>query len=110
MTNDTYSLDVVIPCFNEEDTIPHTIPRLASFLERLCENVEIHMDSFRLILVDDGSKDTTWKIIENLATSHPILGVKLSRNYGHQNAMLAGLTCSDANAVLTIDADLQDDL
>ncbi|MFC0246742.1 glycosyltransferase family 2 protein [Falsochrobactrum ovis] len=110
MTDKLYSIDVVIPCFNEEDTIPHTIPRLASFLDRLSENSEIYMKSYRLILVDDGSQDTTWRLIEELAASHPIQGIKLSRNYGHQNAMLAGLSNSDREVVLTIDADLQDDL
>ncbi len=68
------------------------------------------MNSFRLILVDDGSKDTTWQLIEKLAASHPIHAIKLSRNYGHQNAMLAGLSNSDSEVILTMDADLQDDL
>lgn len=68
------------------------------------------MEAFRLILVDDGSKDTTWPLIEQLAASHPVNGIKLSRNYGHQNAMLTGLSNTDNEVVLTIDADLQDDL
>ncbi|MFD1199589.1 glycosyltransferase family 2 protein [Brucella gallinifaecis] len=110
MTINNYSLDVVIPCYNEEDTIPHTIPQLSSFLEGLSKTADIKMNSFKLILVDDGSKDTTWQLIEKLAASHPIQGVKLSRNYGHQNAMLAGLSKSVSEVVLTIDADLQDDL
>lgn len=110
MTKINYCLDVVIPCFNEEDTIPHTIPRLHNFLEGLTCHDDIHMTSFRLILIDDGSKDKTWEIIEDLSKNLPVQGIKLSRNYGHQNAMLAGITNSDANAVLTIDADLQDDL
>ncbi|WPM80662.1 glycosyltransferase family 2 protein [Brucella pseudintermedia] len=110
MTNIPYRLDVVIPCYNEEETIPHTIPRLALFLAELSHHNDIEIDCFRLILVDDGSKDATWSLIERLALDHPIKGIKLSRNYGHQNAMLAGLCNSDSDVVLTIDADLQDDL
>lgn len=110
MTDKTYRIDVVIPCYNEEETIPHTIPRLSSFLNQLSLEEDIHLSSFRLILVDDGSKDETWSWIENNRLNYAIKGVKLSRNCGHQNAMLAGLTLSDSEVVLTIDADLQDDL
>lgn len=110
MIKDNYSLDVVIPCYNEEETIPHTIPRLVSFLKEITNSDDIAMRSFRVILVDDGSKDSTWDIIERASRDYPVLAVKLSRNYGHQNAMLAGLSASDSDAVITIDADLQDDL
>ncbi len=110
MIKDNYSLDVVIPCYNEEETIPHTIPRLVSFLKEITNSDDIAMRSFRVILVDDGSKDSTWDIIERASRDYPVLAVKLSRNYGHKNAMLAGLSASDSDAVITIDADLQDDL
>lgn len=110
MIKEKYSLDVVIPCYYEEETIPHTIPRLNDFLTRLSQREDIDMKSFRLILIDDGSKDDTWKIINDFSKHMSVLGIKLSRNYGHQNAMLAGLSNSGGDVVLTIDADLQDDL
>lgn len=110
MKNNSYTLDVVIPCYHEEDTIPHTIPRLHDFLEGLKLLDDVQMASFRLILIDDGSKDKTWELIEGFTKKFSVVGIKLSRNYGHQNAMLAGLSTSDADAVLTIDADLQDDI
>lgn len=110
MKRDNYRLDVVIPCYNEDDALPNTIPRLASFLDDLINNDDIHVSRYRLILVDDGSTDKTWQLIERLSKNFPILGIKLSRNYGHQNAMLAGLSNTDNEVVLTIDADLQDDL
>ncbi len=110
MIKEKYSLDVVIPCYNEEETIPHTIPRLNDFLTGFTQHEDIGMASFRLILVDDGSKDSTWDIINDFSKHMSVLGIKLSRNYGHQNAMLAGLSNSVGDVVLTIDADLQDDL
>lgn len=110
MTKASYSVDVVIPCYHEEETIPHTIPRLHDFLVSLTQREDIQMSSFRILLIDDGSKDKTWKIIEDFSKNLSVIGIKLSKNYGHQNAMLAGLTTSEADAVLTIDADLQDDI
>ncbi|MGO4450665.1 glycosyltransferase family 2 protein [Phyllobacterium sp. TAF24] len=108
--NKQYLLDVVIPCYCEEETIPHTVPELINFLNTCIKSSEFGMQSFRLILVDDGSKDRTWSIIKDFTEKLPVKGIKLSRNYGHQSAMLAGLTIADADVVLTIDADLQDDI
>lgn len=105
-----YQLDIVIPCFREEETIPHTIPRLVDFMRGCVASNELALSSFQLVLVDDGSRDRTWEIIEELARTLPLRGIKLSRNFGHQNAMLAGLALSEADIVLTMDADLQDDL
>ncbi len=110
MTEKIYTLDVVIPCYHEEETIPHTIPRLVAFLDDCIKDDALNLRSYRLILIDDGSRDNTWSIIEELRAKLPVLGIKLSRNYGHQNAMVAGLTMSTADAILTIDADLQDDI
>ncbi|MAM12769.1 MAG: glycosyltransferase [Rhizobiaceae bacterium] len=107
---DHYSLDVVIPCYNEEENLPHTIPVLNDFLKNLLSREDLGLERFRIILVDDGSSDRTWSQIEAFTQSAGASGVKLSRNYGHQNAMLAGLSIADADVVLTIDSDLQDDI
>ncbi|MAU20352.1 MAG: glycosyltransferase [Martelella sp.] len=107
---DHYSLDVVIPCYNEEENLPHTIPVLNDFLRNLLSREDLGLERFRIILVDDGSADRTWSQIEAFTQTVGTSGVKLSRNYGHQNAMLAGLSIADADVVLTIDSDLQDDI
>lgn len=107
---DHYSLDVVIPCYNEEENLPHTIPVLNDFLRNLLSREDLGLERFRIILVDDGSADRTWSQIEAFTQTVGASGVKLSRNYGHQNAMLAGLSIADADVVLTIDSDLQDDI
>lgn len=106
-----YTVDVVIPCFHEEEALPKTIPVLVNHFRTLSQTGAATFASFRLILVDDGSRDGTWGLIESLSREHPeIFGVRLTRNYGHQAAMLAGLEHADADAVLTMDADLQDDI
>lgn len=106
-----YRVDVVIPCYNEEEALPRTLPRILSYFTELTKSPLNQMRSFRLLLVDDGSRDSTWRIIEAHSWRNAqVVGIKLSRNYGHQSAMLAGLTASDADAVITMDADLQDDI
>ncbi|TNB49577.1 glycosyltransferase family 2 protein [Martelella lutilitoris] len=105
-----YSLDVVIPCYNEEENLPHTIPVLNDFLANLVSREDLALAGFRMILVDDGSSDRTWQQIEDFTKEIGATGLKLSRNYGHQNAMLAGLSVADADVVVTIDSDLQDDI
>ena len=104
------SLDIVVPCYNEEEVLPETARRLTDLLERLIRDGRITADS-RILFVDDGSRDRTWSLIEGLAASDPKLGgVKLSRNRGHQNALLAGLFTAQAEIVVSVDADLQDDI
>jgi len=103
---------LVIPCYNEEDVLIETSNRLKEKIERLIEENKINKNS-RIVFVDDGSKDKTWNIIEQLhSTNELFLGIKLSRNRGHQNALLAGLmTVKDyCDAVISLDADLQDDI
>jgi len=107
----TYRADIVVPCYNEEAALPETAPVIIDFFTRLVADPGNRLGAFRLILVNDGSSDDTWPIIASLAESHPeVEGVMLSRNFGHQSAMLAGLSITDADVILTMDADLQDDI
>ena len=104
------TLGIVVPCYNEEEVLPETSRRLLAVLERLIEKCKIDRAS-RVYFVDDGSQDHTWALIESIiAEGRPIVGIKLSRNYGHQNAMVAGLFSAVGDAIVSTDADLQDDL
>lgn len=103
-------LHIVVPCFNEEEVLPETAGRLTEVMERLMLDGRIAPTS-RICFVDDGSRDGTWRLIEDQARANSyVTGVKLSRNQGHQNALLAGLFTVDADAVISVDADLQDDI
>jgi glycosyltransferase involved in cell wall biosynthesis len=107
----SYRADVVVPCYNEETTLPQTVPTILVFFRALVADPGNSLSSFRILLVDDGSQDATWRIIEGYTAQHlEVEGVKLSRNFGHQAAMLSGLTVADADVVVTMDADLQDDI
>jgi glycosyltransferase involved in cell wall biosynthesis len=102
-------LAIVIPCFNEREVLPETARRMLALLADLRARGELADDS-GVWFVDDGSTDGTWALVEQLAAAHPqVHGVKLSRNCGHQNALLAGLFHAPGEVVVTIDADLQDD-
>ena len=105
-------LYMVIPCYNEEEVLPETAKRLKEKYTRLIATGKISEKS-KIAFVDDGSKDRTWALIEELHESDPVFtGVKLSRNRGHQNALLGGLlTVADAaDVTISMDADLQDDI
>ena len=105
-------LYVVIPCYNEEEVIEKTCDVLSDKLKKLINDKKIDKNS-KIMFVNDGSKDKTWEIIERLHKDNKIVsGVNLSRNRGHQNALLAGLMVSKNYADITIsmDADLQDDI
>lgn len=107
-----HTLYIVVPCYNEEEVLPETAKRLKAKLEQLMAAGKAGPKS-RVLFVNDGSKDRTWEIICQLHAQSPLLcGVDLSRNRGHQNALLAGLmTARDkADAVISMDADLQDDV
>ncbi len=101
-------LSVVIPCYNEEEILQYSINKISEYLNRLQK--EKLFESYQLILVDDGSKDNTWDIILSLSENYVIKGIKLSRNEGHQNALVAGLFNNDGDIMISIDADLQDDI
>ena len=105
-------LAIVVPCYNEKDVLPETSKQLLGIVERLIAS-EVISDKSKICFVDDGSADCTWEIIESLCkeNSH-FAGIKLSKNRGHQNALLCGLLSNReyADAVISIDADLQDDV
>lgn len=103
-------ISIVVPCYNEEAVLPETTKRLVALLDRLVDSGKIAGDSL-VVYVDDGSRDRTWRMVEEFSASYPqIAGIKLSRNVGHQKALLAGLLSAPGDAVISIDADLQDDL
>jgi len=103
-------LSIVIPCYNEEEVLPETAKRMAALLDRLITAGKISYDS-AIWFVDDGSTDRTWSMICELAeNSEKFFGIKLSRNRGHQNALIAGLFTAEGDALVSIDADLQDDI
>jgi glycosyltransferase involved in cell wall biosynthesis len=99
-------LDLVVPCFNEAEVLEQTAGRLRAVLAELQAKGKIAPGS-GVCFVDDGSTDGTWRVIDALAERHgSVRGIKLSRNRGHQNALVAGLFSSSADAVVTLDADL----
>ena len=102
----------VIPCYNEEEVLPETVKRLSDKLSQLIAD-GIANEKSRMLFVDDGSKDKTWELIEQFSSENKYVGgVKLSRNRGHQNALLAGLMTArgKCDCVISLDADLQDDI
>lgn len=105
-------LAIVSPCYNEEDVLQHSVERLTELLDRMVNEDAISSDSM-MVFVNDGSNDRTWQIISDLhQTNSYVKGINLTRNVGHQNAILAGMMAAKewADAVVTIDADLQDDI
>ena len=105
-------LAIVSPCYNEEDVLRHSVERLTALYQEMIAEKLIAADSM-IVFVNDGSRDLTWQIISELHEQNPFVrGINLARNVGHQNAIMAGMmTAKDwADAVVTIDADLQDDI
>ncbi|MCO7174948.1 glycosyltransferase family 2 protein [Sporolactobacillus kofuensis] len=105
-------LTIVVPCYNEEAVLKETVTRLRGVLMHACREQLIAKGS-TLLLVDDGSSDHTWEIIEHYIEEYKeVTGLKLSRNFGHQNALIAGMETARpySDCVITIDADLQDDV
>jgi len=105
-------LYIVIACYNEEEVLPETSTKVLEKLNKLIDNKKISSKS-RILFVNDGSKDKTWEMIEELHKGDKhYLGLCLSRNFGHQKALLAGLmeAKKHADMVISMDADLQDDI
>ncbi len=108
----TAVLYLVIPCYNEEEALPETAKQLEQKMLSLMQKQLIHQNS-RIVFVNDGSKDKTWKLIQQYhEENHLFQGVNLSRNKGHQNALLAGLMTvkTFCDVTISLDADLQDDI
>jgi glycosyltransferase involved in cell wall biosynthesis len=104
------TISIVVPCFNEEAVLPETAKRLLALIGRLRDADKVSAGS-SVYFVDDGSTDRTWQLIEGLSRQYPSVGgIRLSRNRGHQNALMAGLLLAPGDAVISVDADLQDDL
>lgn len=105
-------LTIVTPCFNEEDVLPETIQELGRIINDLIKEQLVDPDS-KVLFVDDGSQDNTWQMIEEYTEEFPwSTGIKFNRNYGHQNALIAGMQTAVkfSDLIITIDADLQDDV
>ena len=105
-------LALVVPCYNEEEVLDDTTKQLCSLFYNLYEKNKISKDSY-ILYVNDGSKDKTWELIQQIHEREPLFtGICLSRNRGHQNALLAGLMTAKnyADVVISMDADLQDDI
>ena len=105
-------LYVVIPCYNEEEVLEETTRQLKIKMENLIKDKKISSSS-KVMYVNDGSKDKTWEIIKRINKEEPLFtGISLSRNRGHQNALLGGLMTAKkyADVVISMDADLQDDI
>ena len=105
------TLYIVVPCYNEEEVLEETTKRLKEKLNDLIKSKKINKNS-KVMYVNDGSKDKTWKLIKKISSDSMFTGISLSRNRGHQNALLAGLMTAKekADIVISMDADLQDDI
>ena len=109
--SENIKLAIIVPCLNEQEILTHTQTVLSTIISKLINQNIISIDS-KIIYIDDGSEDGTWKVIEDmLAYNEIICGIKLTKNYGHQNALYAAFneTVNLFDIFITIDADLQDD-
>ena len=109
---DNKILTIVVPCFNEEEVLPETVKELRKILSNLV-NINKVDEKSKILFVNDGSVDRTWDLISKYTNEYVnVTGIKFSRNYGHQNALLAGMSTavSYSDMIITIDADLQDDV
>ena len=112
MSRNNPILYIVIPCYNEEQVLSHTNPMFIEKIESLINAGQVHPNS-KVMYVNDGSKDKTWELIQEYASSNSyVVGISQSRNHGHQSSVLAGMyeAAEFADIVITIDADGQDDI
>lgn len=103
---------IVVPCYNEEEVLGETAKQLLALVDKMKKD-ELILPQSKIVFVDDGSRDTTWAIIDRLSNEHEtISGIKLAKNAGHQNALYAGLMTvrTECDCAISIDADLQDDI
>lgn len=107
---ESINIGIVVPCYNEEEVLRETARRLLDLLGDLARKGKISAAS-TVWFVDDGSRDKTWSMIAELSEANDhVHGIKLSRNRGHQNALMAGLYTAEGDVLISIDADLQDDI
>ena len=107
---DKSKLCIIVPCYNEQEVLPETVKRLGAFLK---DNSDLLDEGSRVLFVDDGSRDATWKLICDCAAGDErFSGIRLAHNRGHQNALWAGMETAAGrfDCIVTIDADLQDDV
>ena len=111
MLTNSKTIGIVLPCYNEEAVLLNSFNLLQEKIYSLIELKLISDKSF-LCFVDDGSKDKTWDLIQKIADNNTVRGIKLSTNFGHQNALVAGLLTmkSEADCLISLDVDLQDDI
>jgi glycosyltransferase involved in cell wall biosynthesis len=104
-------LNIVVPCYNEQEVLPETARRLCEVVDQLVAARMVAEDS-GIYFVDDGSRDQTWRLVTELSAARAgrFHGIKLSRNQGHQSALIAGLRHAPGDCLISIDADLQDDV
>jgi polyisoprenyl-phosphate glycosyltransferase len=103
-------VSIVVPCYNEEAVVRECARQLRLVIEELVQTGKITIDS-QIVFVNDGSRDKTWEMIQELCETDTVFsGICLSRNFGHQGALLAGLHAAPGDALISIDADLQDDI
>lgn len=110
--NTQNTLTIVVPCYNEEEVLPETVKELSALMKKMQGDGKVSLAS-KILFVNDGSRDKTWQLISEYTEKYPwVTGIKFSRNYGHQNALLAGMTTAVdySDMIITIDADLQDDV
>ena len=104
------SIDIVVPCYDEAAALPISTPTIIDFMRSAIAKNGAGDCKLRVLLVDDGSRDHTWDVIcDQAQRDSEVVGIRLARNYGHQNALLAGLSHAAAVVVISLDADLQDD-
>jgi glycosyltransferase involved in cell wall biosynthesis len=107
------TLAIIVPCYNEEEMFPMTFPTLVGLIDDLCLKGKVNDNSF-VCFVNDGSRDRSWQLIEDACNTNPkrVKGIKLATNFGHQNALMAGMMTmrSECDFMVSIDADLQDDI
>jgi glycosyltransferase involved in cell wall biosynthesis len=108
----TPTIGIVLPCYNEEEILLQTDKKIGALVEQLI-NKKLIATGSSIIYIDDGSKDKTWELIQDrVNASNNRVGIKFSRNFGHQSALLGGITSiyQQVDCIITIDADLQDDI
>ena len=111
MKREIINISIVIPCNNEEEVLLDSVEKISKKLIKLSKKYDVDLNTSQIVIVDNGSTDKTWEIIKNLNKNNNFVkGVKLANNFGHQSSLLAGLENTNCDIIISLDADLQDDL